>query len=297
MAGVALLVVLAFLPWFLYFRANGSASGTRPSLPTPSSIDYSNVYSQFLFGFQSDAINTAVLQIWPLLVLAALASVRVGSRLDRPTGYLLVAAFVPVLLAFVVSHLVTPFFLSRYMIAALPALLLLLVKFVSSLTRPVAHGLAAVLLAVTVLGTVVQAANPDTPVDEDYRTAAQLVEDGATPQDVVVLSSSFTVYPFEYYYDGAARVATLPLWDREGPAPAFDPAQLPEQVASLAEGHQYVHLLLSYDQGYEEDVFQYFQQNFEQTASYEPSPGLRLLVYRVGYDELPPAGELAGVGG
>ena len=78
------------------------------------------------------------------------------------------------------------------------------------------------------LGTVVQATNPDTPVTEDYRTAAQLVEEGARPQDVVVLSSPFTVYPFEYYYDGAARLTTLPVWDRQGPAPAYDPARLPE---------------------------------------------------------------------
>jgi mannosyltransferase len=272
LTGVAVLVAAAFLPWFLYFRASGSASGTRPNLPAPSSIDYANVYSQFLFGFQSDAINTAVLQTWPLLVLAALASVRVGARLDRATGYLVAAAFVPVLLAFVVSHLVTPFFLTRYMIAALPAFLLLVITFVSSLTRPVARGLAAALLTATVLGTGVQAANPETPVEEDYRTAAELAEDGARPQDLVVLSSPFTVYPFEYYYDGAARVTTLPVWDREGGIPPFDSARLPEDVASLAEKHQYVYLLLSYDQGYEEEVFQYFERSFERTASHSPSP-------------------------
>ncbi len=297
MAGVALLVALAFLPWFLYFRANGSASGTRPNLPPPSSIDYSNVYSQFLFGFQSDTINTTVLQAWPLLVLAALASVRTGARLDRATGYLVVAAFVPVLMAFLVSHLMTPFFLSRYMIAALPAFLLLLVKFVSSLTRPVARGLAAALLVATVLGTIVQSASPETPVAQDYRTAVERVEASATPQDLVVLSSPFTVYPFEYYYDGAARVTTLPEWDRQNEIPALDPARLPEEVASLTAGHQYVHLVLSYDQGYEEDIFQYFERTFERTASHSPSPGVQLLVYRVGYSELPPAGELEGVGG
>ena len=297
MAGVAALVGAAYLPWFLYFRANGSASETRPNLPEPSSVDFSNVYSQFIFGFQSDAMNTLLVSTWPLLVLGALASVRVGVRLDRATAYLIVAAFVPVVLAFAVSHLVTPFFVSRYMIATLPALLLLVVKFIGSLTKPVARGLAVALLAVTVVSTVVQAASPDTPADEEYRAVAELVEEGATTRDVVVLSSPFTVYPFEYYYDGAARTATLPLWDRQGATPAFDPDELPEQVASLTEGHQYLYLLLSYDQGYEEDVFQYFQQNFERTASYEPSPGLRLLVYRVGYSELPPAGELEGVGG
>ena len=260
-------------------------------------MDYSNVYSQFVFGFQSDTINTVLVSAWPLLVLAALASVRAGVRLGRQTAYLLAAAFVPVLLAFVVSHLVTPFFLSRYMIAALPALLVLLVVFISGLGRPVARGLAGALLAVTVLGTVVQATNPDTPVTEDYRTAAELVEEGARPQDVVVLSSPFTVYPFEYYYDGAARLTTLPVWDRQGPAPAYDPARLPEEVASIAEGHQYVYLLLSYDQGYEDEVLQYFERNFEQTAEHSPSPDMRLLVYRVGYSEALPAGELEPAAG
>ncbi|SDX96639.1 Uncharacterized membrane protein [Modestobacter sp. DSM 44400] len=235
MAGVALLVGAAFTPWFLYFRANGSASGTRPSFATPTSIDYSNVYSQFLFGFQSDAINTDLVSLWPILVLAALAGVRRGGKLDRALAYMIAAAFVPVLLAFLASHVVTPFFLSRYMIAALPAVLILVVRFLSGLTKPVARTLAVGLLAVTVIGTVVQAANPATPVEEDYRAAAQLAE-GARPQDLVVLSSPFTIYPFEYYYDGAARVTTLPVWDRQGPIPAFDAAQLPQDVEALSQG-------------------------------------------------------------
>ena len=291
LAAVAVLAVAAYAPWLLRVVASGSAGGTRPSLLTPSSVDYSNVYAQFLFGFQSDAINRFASSTWPLLVLAALVSVRVGSRLQRTTAYLVAAAFVPVLLAFAVSHLVTPFFLSRYMIAALPALILIMVRFLSTLSRPVAGSLAAGLLAVTVAGTVVQAANPDTPTDEDYRSAVRMVEDGARPQDLVVLSSPFTVYPFEYYYDGAARVTTLPVWDRQGPIPEFDVAQLPEDVETFIDGHQYVYLLLSYDQGYEEELFQYFEANFERTASSSPSPGLRLLVYRVGYSEALPAGE------
>jgi len=290
MVAVAALVGVAITPWYLYFRANGSASGTRPSLPSPSSVDYSNVYSQFLFGFQSDAINTTVVSTWPLLVLAALASVRVANRLDRTMAYMIVAAFVPVLLAFVVSHLVSPFFLSRYMIAALPALLIVVLRFCSALSRPVGRTLAVCLLAVTITGTVVQAADPASPVKEDYRAAAELAE-AARPQDVVVISSPFTIYPFEYYYDGAAKVTTLPEWNRQEAAPSFDPATMPAQVQSLAAGHQYVYLLLSYDQGYEDDIYQYFASNYELTASTSPSPGLRMLVYRVGYSEALPVGD------
>ena len=104
------------------------------------------------------------------------------------------------------------------------------------------------------------------------------------------------VYPFDYYYDGSARVETLPVWDRQGAMPPFDAAQLPRDVEALSEGHQYLYVLLSYDQGYEEQVFQYFERRFERTASSSPSPGMRLLVYRVGYSELPPAGELEMAG-
>ena len=290
LVGVALLVGAAITPWYLYFRAQGSASGTRPSLPAPSSVDYSNVYSQFLFGFQSDAVNTTLVSAWPLLVLAALASVRVANRLDRAMAYMIVAAFVPVLMAFVVSHLVSPFFLSRYMIPALPALLILVLRFASSLSRPVGRTIAVALLAVTIGGTVLQAVDPASPVQEDYRAAAELAEQ-ARPQDVVAISSPFTVYPFEYYYDGAAKVTTLPYWNRQEAAPAYDPAQLPAQVDALTAGHQYVYLLLSYDQGYEDDIYQYFAGRYELTASYDPSPGLRMLVYRVGYSSAPPVAD------
>lgn len=288
--GVAAAVGLAFLPWLLYFRANGAASGTRPSLPAPSSVDYSNVYSQFLFGFQSDTINTTVVSTWPLLVLAALASVRTGGTLDRTTGYLVTAAFLPVLMAFVLSYVVSPFFLSRYMIPALPALLILVVRYISGLGRPLARILAGGLLAITVAGTVVQAVSPSTPVREGYRTAARLAE-AATPSDVVVISSPFTIYPFEYYYDGAATVSTLPIWNRQNAQPAFDADRLPQEVEALADGRQYVYLLLSYDQGYEDTIYQYFEQNYEQTAAYSPSPGLRLFVYRVGYSDATPVGD------
>jgi len=290
MVGVAAAVGAAFTPWFLYFSANGAASGTRPSLPSPSSVDYSNVYSQFLFGFQSEGINTTLVSTWPLLVLAALAGVRVGGKVDRTTVYMLVAAFVPVLLAFAISHVVSPFFLSRYMIPALPALLIVVVRFISGLSRPIARTLAVGLLAVTVVGTVVQATSPATPVQEDYRAAASLAEQ-ATVSDVVVISSAFTVYPFEYYYDGDARVTTLPVWNRQEAQPGFDADQLPADVESIVAGHQYVYLLLSYDQGYEETIYQYFARNYEQTAEYSPSDGLRLLVYRVGYSEVLPVAD------
>ncbi len=60
----------------------------------------------------------------------------------------------------------------------------------------------------------------------------------------------------------------------------------------LNKGHQYIYLLLSSDQGYQQDIHDYYEHRFENTLSRQLSPDLQLEVYRVGYSELKPAAEL-----
>ncbi len=293
---VALAVALAaaFTPWLLYFRSQGSASNTSPNLQTPSSVDFFNVYSQFSFGFHNDVLNTVLVSPWPILVIAALLSVKTGQKITKPVGYLLAAGLLPVILAYIASYLVTPFFVSRYMIASLAPLLIVLVWFVSHYRRWLAVAIASLMIAVTALGSYQQFTSASTPLKEDFRAASNLISQRATASDVVVLSAPFSVYPFNYYYDGDARVNTIPAWDRTepGPIPAFSSAELPGQVRGLATSHQYVYLLLSSDQGYQEEVYQYFEQRYENTFSRQFSPDLQLEVYRVGYSQLPKVEDL-----
>lgn len=291
---VAGLLALEFLPWFLYFRSLGSASNTSPNLQKPSSVDFFNVYSQFSFGFQGDFVNTLLASLWPLLVIAALLSVKNGQKISKKMAYILVAALAPVVVAFVVSLAVTPFFVSRYMVACVPPLLIAAAWFVSHYKKPLqlaVTGIAIVTLAGVSLNQYLSAS---TPVKEDFRSAARFIEANAKAHDVVVLSAPFTVYPFNYYYDGKAKVATLPLWNRSVPGaiPAFEPAKLDQQTKLVNGNHQYVYLLLSYDQGYEEEVYQYYEQRYENTVSHRFSPDLELHVYRIGYSDTQFAGEL-----
>jgi len=173
---------------------------------------------------------------------------------------------------------------------AVGALLVVVAAFLRMLSRRVGVVLAAVLLVATVVGTGVQATSSATPVKEDYRGAAELLEAKVTPSDLVVVSSPFTIWPFERYYDGDARVVTLPEWDRrqEGGLPAFDEAALPAQVDELVAGHQRVYLLLSYDQGYEDAVEQYFRSQYQQVYAQEVSPGMQLVGFRTGYSQNSP---------
>ncbi|HEX8227147.1 MAG TPA: glycosyltransferase family 39 protein [Candidatus Saccharimonadales bacterium] len=291
---VAATLAALFIPWFLYFRSLGSASNTSPNLQTPSSIDFFNVYSQFMFGFQTDVLNTIFVSLWPILVLVALLSVNKGQRFEPKVIYMLTAAILPVVLAFIISATVTPFFVSRYMIACLAPLLILLVWLVSHYKRPLYTSIVILLVLVTGLTSWRQYTSAETPVKEDFKTAAADIGRDARASDIVVLSAPFSVYPFNYYYDGDAKVTTLPLWDRTvpGPLPAFDKGKLDAQAKQLNDNHQYVYLLLSSDQGYQEDIFQYYEQRFENTASYRYSPDLELQVYRVGYNQDPAIGEL-----
>lgn len=287
---LAVVLALELSPWLYYFYSLGLASNTSPNLPRPSSVDLFNVFSQFSFGFQNNAVNTILLSLWPILVVVTLLSVKYGQRISTKMAYVMAAGILPIVLAFIFSYIAQPFFLGRYMVACVPPLTILLVWFVSNYKRPlyraVTLGLVALLLGVSAQ----QYLSQSTPVKENYRLAADVISKKATSRDVVILSAPFTVYPFDYYYNGKARIQTLPEWNREvpGPIPAFNAKTLPKQVAELDKNHQYAYLLLSFNQGYEEQIYQYYQRHFEHTGSQRLSPDLRLETYRVGYDQIKP---------
>ncbi len=288
------LLVVEFLPWVFYFGSQGFAKNTSPNLPSPSSVDFVNVFSQFVFGFMNDRVNTILVSTWPLLVAVALLSVRYSQRVSSKVGYLVTASFLPVVLAYAISVTLTPFFLSRYMIGSVAPLLIVLVWLATYHSRYLKATSIMLALVVTGATSTQQYVSASTPLKEDYRSAANYATTHARSTDVIVLSAPFTVYPFHYYYRGTAAVTTLPYWDRtnKGPMPPFNAATLDTQVSVLKQSHQYVYLYLSNNQGYQEQIFQYFETRFENTVTQQYSPDLKLEVYRVGYSQLPPAGAL-----
>ena len=287
---LAIVLAVELAPWLLYFHSLGSASNTSPNLPRPSSVDLFNVLSQFSFGFQNNHLNTILLSLWPLLVIAVLLSVKHGQKISSKLAYILTAGLVPIILAFGLSYALSPFFLGRYMVACVPPLIVLLVWFISYYKQRLYRLVTAGLLILLVSLSAQQYTSASTPVQENYRAAATTISARAKSHDVVVLSAPFTIYPFDYYYTGSARVRTLPDWNRQipGSIPAFNAQTLPAQVSALNKNHQYVYLLLSFDQGYEDTIYQYYQHHFEKVDSQQLSPGLRLVVYRVGYSSLKP---------
>lgn len=292
--GLAILLIVELTPWFLYFRSLGSASNTSPNLPLPSTVDFFNVYSQFSFGFQNDSANTLIASTWPLLVIVSFLSVKYGHRLDKKMGYMLIAAFLPVLLVFGLSYVVTPFFLGRYLSAGVVPLTIIVVWFISHYQKKVSLAASTLMVGLVIFFSLQQYFSGSTPVKEDFHAAASYLDSHAKAHDVVILSAPFSVYPLEYYYNGEAAIRTLPIWNRSipGPIPAFEPAKLESEVNTLKANHQYAYVLFSFDQGYQEQIFQYYERHFERVSSKQFSPNVELYVYRVGYDEVKPISQL-----
>ena len=289
---VGFLVALSLLPWLLYFHSLGSGKNTSPLLTRPSTVDFFNIFSQFIYGYQDNYINTILVSCWPLLVLVAFFGIKRGQKISLAMSYLITAALVPVIIAFLFSFIASPFFLSRYMISSVAPLIILIVWLVSNYTPPLARVASGLLVLVVLVTSVQQYTSANTPVKEDYHGVATTIAAKAGPQDVVVLSAPFTIYPFEYYYNGSAQVATLPMWDRRaaGAIPAFDKFTMPAQVAALNKNHRYVYLVLSQNQGYEETIKQYYLHHFKQVSHHTYSPDLQLYIFQSGYYTVPPLG-------
>lgn len=283
----AVLVLGAIAPWLVYVKSLGLASNTQPYLPVPSSGDLFNTYAQFIFGFQTDYLNTIIVALWPALVLFAFWALRRNHRTSPELFFFLLAAVLPVAGAFIISILIKPFFLSRYLVVSLPALFILISWFLSNYGAIVRRIVQLGLIALTLVLLAVEIISPNTPVKEDYKQAVGYLSAHASSQDVIVASAPFTIYPIEYYYgNGPAKLTTQPIWNRfeQGSVPAFDASQLAAQTKENVGSYQHAWLILSYDQGYNDKILKYYDGHYERLTAKTFSKGLTVYEYRVRYD-------------
>lgn len=283
--GVAIFIMVECAVWF-YYRTTVGKINADPFLPTPTSIDVFNIFSNFFLGFQGEYLNSLFLSLWPIFVLFAFTLLKRGRHVSPETTYLLLSALVPIALAFVVSVVVRPMFLSRYLIITLPALYILLAHFLFLYKRQVAYAGAGVLVVGMQAALFLQVLSPNVRIDEKYREAAEYVERRVAPDDLVVASAPFTRYPVEYYYSGDAKLVTFPHWERHLELPAIPPYQEQDLAGAIEEWRgQYtkLYVLTSYDQGYEEELRLYLDHHVERIDAKTFSPGLTLYVYRLRY--------------
>jgi uncharacterized membrane protein len=283
---IAAILLILFAPWVYYVRSLDMVNNATPLLVAPTSVNVFNAFSQFLFGFQNDHLNTILVSLWPLTVLLGFLALRANKKVPPETVYLLLSILIPIAAAFMISVTLVPLFASRYLILTIPSVYLFIGWIFSTYPEALRKIFTALLMFSMLAGLAVEAYSPTAPVKEDYRKATEFLQQYATPQDVIILSAPFTVYPFEYYYKGTTEIQTLPMWNRfvTGPIPGFDESKLPQEVETLKGSHEKAFVVLSYDQGYEETIRLYMDTNFERLEMKTFSPGLTIYVYRLRYD-------------
>lgn len=285
----ATLLITAFLlfsPWLIYVISLGSASNTQPLIPPPNEYNIFQTFVNFIFGFQSQAIQAILISLWPLAVVSLffVFTKRKKTPIVTP-GYFILSTFFPIILVFALSY-IRPIFLPRYLILVTPTLFFLIAWLILNNSRKIAS-ILAVWLIVSMMGLMFyQTISEKTPVKEDYKGVSEYLAQEATAQDVIAVSAPFTVYPLEYSYKGIARITTIPDWDRyqEGSIPPFSEENLISQIESYSQDYGRVFVVLSYDQGYEDTIQEYMDQNYAMLEQKEFSPELEVRVYKLRYD-------------
>lgn len=275
---------LVFIPWVLFIISQGSLANTKPllSMPTPETVLQLGL--QFLFGIQPYAWQGVLIALWPLTVMAVFIFFTRKHHLQlQHSWYWLMLTVLPIIVTFSVSYFSRPILVPRYLIFIAGSFFILLTWLVTTLSEK--HGMKLITAVIILMGisTAIQNYSSLTPVKEEYAQVSEYVAQVATTRDLVAVSAPFTIYPIEYSYHGVAGIETVPYWNRYevGALPQFSWDEVYSQLEGYRQRYQRLYLILSYDQGYEENIKSLADNAFTFVESRQFSPELELRVYQI----------------
>lgn len=203
-AGVQVASVLASIPLVillvprLYETTEGGGSIGWISEPSFTSI------VRTFQDFSGDGITLVIFLILCSIGLFSLIK-REGRRILRFDSsaelvLLLMWLSFPIIIAFVLSMILTPMYVNRYLISALPAFLILAAKGTGSF--PDIKVTYILLVIITLLSIILLAAYYSEPTKEPWRETVSYVEYHAQTYDTIILCADYTQGSFDYYYKG-----------------------------------------------------------------------------------------------
>lgn len=284
-----LLTVLAgimFGAWALYLIRLGLALPQKLTI-APAYLPFAGqLFTSLFLGFPMVSYQNLLVALWPLsVVFLFLIFTRDASMRLRNTTYFLLVTFLPIILTFSVSFL-QPYFDSRYLIFTVPTLFILTGWLLLNFSKKV-FPLTLLIVLVTIGSLLIaQVTSPNVPIRENYNTVVSYVSRQATPYDIVAIASPFAIYPVEYYYNGPARLVTIPDWNQYASQeiPPFSLDGMTAQVRSYRNTYSRLFVILSYDQGYNGTVADYLDHHYERLAFHVYPPNIQLRVYRLSYN-------------
>ncbi len=255
-------------------------------LGSPSAYNILQALINFMFGFQTITLQSFLVSFWPLLVLFFFLIFTNRSKLlSKNLSYFFLASILPVAITFAASF-IRPVFLPRYLIFTIPSLFLLIAWSLTKSSHKIAQTITALLLVVMGLSVVNQGISAQSPASEDYQAVNQYLAVQPSYQDLVAVTSPFTIYPIEYNYRGQARLTTIPVWDRytDVTIPSFDEEGFDGKLREWREVYYRLFVVFSYDQGYAERIRIFLDTNYQLLDTQEFGENIRVRVYQLRYD-------------
>lgn len=283
--GLQLLASITLTPWLWYVFNQGLASDTQPLLAKPTAYNILQLYANFIVGFQDKASQSFFISLWPIVSIA-LFIVFTQRRQNKPVAasFWVLLTFLPPIAAFAVS-LFKPIFLSRYLILSILGLFFWIAWFLTNTNFIIKKLTIGVLLSTMIVLAITQNLSDKATVKEDYKSVSEYLSQTATDRDIIVISAPFTIYPIEYNYKGTARLATVPNWSRFiGRLPEFDESNFIDQIEDYSQTYQNLYLVLSYDQGYEQIIKKYTDNNYLMLENKIFPVNINVRVYKLRYE-------------
>jgi hypothetical protein len=163
-----------------------------------------------VLGYHSNATMTALAAMWPLLLLLALGML--GRGRSWRTLLLAACAVVPAIVLFGLGQMKPLVFEVRYFVGAVPLVLLLIGRALTSWTLRAGATVAVCCVAALALaiGEADQQFNGSNPRVYDFKGAVHSIERRARPGDLLVFTPSYLDHVVAYYRDGS-DVSMRPL--------------------------------------------------------------------------------------
>lgn len=226
------IVALGAAAWMGPFLARVATQQTSFWIARPTWTDLGRTLSQYAGSTTALVVLAAAAFTEALRGLAAGHARRdapdAADAPERPGLLLALWVTIPLLAPFLLSQVMTPFFLARASIASVPALHLVAARALGRLPRALLRwGVVAVVVAASLVN---QWRYFHVPAREQWREAAAWVQATATPGDLVVLDAGYGQPGFDHY---ARRADLGRLALREDLA---TPAGTRELAAALERG-------------------------------------------------------------
>lgn len=280
---VITLIGLVLGVWF-YYISSFHIPFPHQTIPSQEKSFIGRLFINLFFGFTALGWQGVIVAIWPISVVFLFLVFTRGTSNLNSTLYLIIVTFLPIVLAVTTSFL-QPLFVTRYLIFVAPTLFILSSWLLVNFSNKV-FPLVLLFVACFMGGlTIYQIVSPSYPVKENYKSVVAFVNEQVTPYDIVVVASPFALYPVTYYYNGYARIDTIPPWKPYSaqPIPVFSESIMKKQIATYKNKYGRIFVILSYDQGYNTQISYYLDHNFQRLAFKIYPPNIEVRVYRMSY--------------